>query len=98
MSDQAPCRDCGASTAPRDSAGDIMDFTWEWYVVWPRVWRKAVPDAGEIDYGGGGYLCVGCLEARLGRRLRPGDFADVPANLPSALNTPRLQDRLGVQA
>ncbi len=27
-----------------------------------------------------GYLCVGCLEARLGRQLHRGDFADAPLN------------------
>lgn len=28
----------------------------------------------------GGMLCVGCLEHRIGRRLVPADFTDVPLN------------------
>ena len=27
-----------------------------------------------------GMLCIGCLEERLGRKLRPADFSDVPLN------------------
>lgn len=27
-----------------------------------------------------GYLCIGCLEDRLGRRLAREDFTDVPIN------------------
>jgi hypothetical protein len=41
------------------------------YMVLDDVWQAA----GNPD----GYLCVGCLEDRLGRRLGPGDFNhDVP--------------------
>ncbi len=29
---------------------------------------------------GGDFLCFGCLEARLGRKLTPRDFSDAPIN------------------
>ena len=38
-----------------------------------RLWPQANPDYD-------GMLCVGCLEARLGRRLTPSDFTGVPLN------------------
>ena len=44
---------------------------------------------------GGGFLCVGCIEKRLGRRLRPKDFQlehTFNRNLPG---TPRLLNRQG---
>lgn len=47
-------------------------------------------DAGMAD----GYLCVGCLESRLGRCLRSEDFPDFPINWESPWNTPRLAARL----
>jgi hypothetical protein len=41
----------------------------------------------------GGMLCVGCLERRIGRRLAPADFTDVPINrLPGSGE--RLRSRL----
>ncbi len=40
------------------------------------------------------YLCIGCLERRLGRRLTSADFTDAPINQPSPANTPRLASRL----
>jgi len=43
------------------------------YMVTDEVWRKANP----ISHG---FLCVRCLERRLGRELEPGDFIDVPVS------------------
>jgi hypothetical protein len=40
----------------------------EVYYVRERIWAEA----GMDDWGG--CLCIGCLEKRLGRRLRPKDF------------------------
>jgi hypothetical protein len=57
----------------------------EIYVVRNTVWAKA----GAEDWGG--CLCVGCLEKRLGRKLRPKDFADHPFN--DMPGTPRLLER-----
>ena len=42
----------------------------------------------------GGYLCIGCLEARLGRRLTPADFPEFPVNQPDRFTSARLLDRL----
>jgi hypothetical protein len=42
----------------------------------------------------GGCLCIGCLEKRLGRKLRPKDFQrDHPFNRPNVPGTPRLMKR-----
>lgn len=40
------------------------------------------------------FICIGCLEQRLGRRLTAHDFTDYPINVPSDLMTARLIDRL----
>jgi hypothetical protein len=39
------------------------------------------------------YLCVHCLERRLGRAIRPSDFTGAPINSPSPWDTPRLRAR-----
>jgi len=44
------------------------DDTWEVYTVRDAVWKAA--DMAPM----GGCLCIGCLEKRLGRRLKPKDF------------------------
>jgi hypothetical protein len=60
---------------------------WEHYMVHPKVWKKAGMDRG--------FLCIGCLERRLGRRLTAKDFTDAPINNPDdPWNTPRLRLRL----
>ena len=45
----------------------------EGYMLRDDVWLEANP-------GGEGMLCVGCVERRLGRHLRPDDFTDCPMN------------------
>jgi hypothetical protein len=67
-------------------------------MVTNRVWASAgLPQSGLelIVPRLGIFICIGCLEIRLGRRLRPADF------LPSMLSdpdwpwhTPRLRARL----
>ena len=79
----APCHDCGESTIPLDDPS-------EWYMVRDEVW--AASGLAPRD----GYLCIGCLEKRLGRRLRPYDFTDAPVN-GGTWKTARLLDRLGVR-
>jgi hypothetical protein len=62
-----------------------------------EIWQQAgmTPD--------GGFLCIGCLEGRLGREMTAADFLDCPLNDPSITDlnryawswrTPRLLDRL----
>lgn len=42
------------------------------YMVTSATWQAAGMRRG--------YLCVDCLERRLGRRLAPDDFTDCPLN------------------
>jgi hypothetical protein len=42
---------------------------------------------------GAGYLCIGCLEQRIGRKLRPSDFIKCPINDPDPRDTLRLTAR-----
>jgi hypothetical protein len=41
-----------------------------------NVWRQAKKKPGERLH----YLCIGCLELRLGRQLTGADFTDCPLN------------------
>jgi hypothetical protein len=64
----------------------------EHYMVHGEVWR----DAG-MGYAAG-YLCIGCLEARLRRELGPVDFSWLPVNHPAQNiygRSERLWQRLG---
>ena len=57
-------------------------------MVHNSVWAKAGMDRD------GGYLCIGCLERRLGRMLRPRDFTSAPINdLDDPWATERLASR-----
>lgn len=47
----------------------------EHYFIHTWLWIRAVPT-------GDGMLCVGCLEARIGRRLTGIDFPPVTVNSP----------------
>jgi hypothetical protein len=52
------------------------------------LWKAAgmMPD--------GGFLCIGCLETRIGRQLHPNDFTDAPINNPGdPWDTERLRSR-----
>jgi hypothetical protein len=95
------CVDCGRDTAPgvpgrtamaealkaEGKCRTVFHTDCEVYAVRNSVWKKA--GMGPYD----GCLCIGCLEARLGRRLKPKDFPDEPLNwLPG---TPRLMKRRG---
>ena len=77
------CVDCGYNTAPgcvpraemdrrldsgEERVNQIFDQRSEVYMVRERVWEAA----GIEPFGG--CLCIGCLELRLGRRLKPKDF------------------------
>jgi hypothetical protein len=102
MSESYLCIDCGFNTAPgcvgrietelafmdgQDSSP--MTLTWEdeTYMVRDKVWKEA----GMEGYGG--CLCIGCLEKRIGRRLRPKDFTNHIFN--SAPASERLRKRQG---
>jgi hypothetical protein len=55
---KVPCDDCGVNTS---SNGGIAEY----YMVHYHVWNSIRPAQ---------FLCVGCLERRLGRRLVHEDF------------------------
>jgi hypothetical protein len=65
-----------------------IDSKSEVYSVRDVIWAKA----GMEDFGG--CLCIGCLEKRLGRKLKPKDFRrDHPFN--NFPGTQRLLKRRG---
>jgi hypothetical protein len=95
------CIDCGVNTAPGLLGGadlrnalanapdgkvdqSVGDDT-EVYTVRKVVWAEARMEDRR------GCLCIGCLEKRLGRRLRPKDFDDHVFN--TMPGTPRLLSR-----
>jgi hypothetical protein len=98
------CVDCGTNTAPgimtrkeidvalaiHGVATQTLTADQEVYTVTQEVWRAT----GLEDQGG--CLCVGCLEKRIGRRLKPRDFLpDDPFNAPDFPATRRLRKRRG---
>jgi hypothetical protein len=88
--ESSPCMDCGVPTTPglEPDRRPIVG-TWEWYMVHDHIWRAArAPDKG--------FLCIGCLEQRLGRALNRADFPSFEVNGPRSLASPRLRARRGV--
>lgn len=78
------CGDCGVET------NHLKAECAEWYMVWDSVWLAA--DGGSVD-----FLCIGCLEKRLGRELIPSDFSSVPLNSLSGYSRSlRLRTRMGI--
>jgi hypothetical protein len=61
------CHDCRTDTVTRADLGEV-------YMVHNELWARAGMEPN------GGFLCIGCLERRLGRRLTPDDFTDCPLN------------------
>jgi hypothetical protein len=61
----------------------VTDAVWAAAGMPPHVVR-------EYNAPGGAFLCVSCIEKRLGRALAPTDF---PFNEPSPWDTPRLASR-----
>lgn len=77
------CGDCGVNTAPKNEPC-------EFYMVTHAVWREAQGDKATH------FLCIGCLEERLGRLLTSDDFSEVPLNyMNNHRNSERLNDRRG---
>jgi hypothetical protein len=59
----------------------------EYYMVHNHLWLRVNP-------ADDGMLCIGCLEARLGRTLTRADFTGAPVNNPCEYYTQRLKNRL----
>lgn len=68
----APCFDCAVDTLPLDYGHDA-----EYYMVTDDLWQRATSDWPGSRRR---YLCVGCIEARIGRELTPADFKDCNVN------------------
>jgi len=66
---------------------NTMDIN-EYYTVTDEVWLSAHPEDK-------GMLCIGCLEARLGRDLTCTDFPRYPINIGAFEQSVRLKDRIG---
>lgn len=82
MFDPQSCTDCAVDTL------DIKDGP-EYYMVRADIWA-AVTETKPAE-----FLCVGCLEERLGRQLTSEDFNDAPANDPVKESmSGRLRDRM----
>jgi hypothetical protein len=101
------CVDCGVNTAPglppRELAEYLVNLDGkvpmmltsdsEMFIVHEHIWEKA----GMEPWGG--CPCVGCLERRIGRRLKPRDFVrDHPFHYPELPRSERLSQRLGYTA
>jgi hypothetical protein len=83
----SPCADCQVNTAPCSGCrGCRHAGRWEHYMVTDAIWQEAGMKSG--------YLCIGCLELRLGRCLVAADFTAAPVNWPSPWHTERLRSRL----
>lgn len=100
------CVDCGVNTNPGcpDGPSTRIDLALygkveasygrrtEVYDVKNTVWKKA----GMRSWNG--CLCVGCLESRIGRRLRPQDFSRHDAEVWERIaSTRRLRERRGLK-
>jgi hypothetical protein len=81
------CADCGVGTYTLG----------EYYMVADSVWEQAWAGRRKAWHSlpGQEYLCIGCLEARIGRTLNSGDFTDAPVNNPFQDDiSVRLRNRL----
>jgi hypothetical protein len=84
-----------------DCEGDCEDFKCaacevntlhikEYYMVHDEIWKTVWP-------ANRGMLCIGCVEARLGRALTAKDFTDAPVNTGYFDYSERLAARLAAQ-
>jgi hypothetical protein len=77
--DFMPCADCGYHT-----------IGIEYYMVRDDVWEQALGHKRPPK-----FLCIGCLEKRIGRTLSRRDFIDCRANTrPDWPRSARLRNRL----
>src|SRR5262245_22609735 len=87
---RARCRDCRVDTL--DMPGGTDYYLTEYYMVHDDVWAAA----GMSTFKG--YLCVGCLQARLDRVLTGDDLTDAGCNLPGVGNNTPVLHALKVAA
>jgi len=85
--DPAPCADCGVDTTPW--ADGEPTGPWEYYMVRNELWEQATASTPAR------FLCIGCLEFRIGRELTYYDFINAPINDPTDdISSDRLRQRL----
>lgn len=60
---------------PCDDCGVDTHEIGEYYMVQDALWDSVAPHLGC-------FLCIGCLEGRINRRLTKEDFTDAPVNDP----------------
>jgi hypothetical protein len=77
--EQYNCNDCKINTV---RCG-------EFYMLKHDLWK------GKLKLGWNDNLCVGCLEARLGRKITIGDLAFLPTYRWMCPQSDRLNDRIG---
>jgi hypothetical protein len=86
------CKDCGIDTTPcTGKRGCRHKGRWEHYMVHDVVWAAARMKVEFLDHSG--FLCVGCIEKRLHRKLTPADFPQYPINETCPWDTERLASR-----
>lgn len=95
-----PCLDCGIDTSTETGIG-------EYYHVHESVWFEAFGSTyDDVLFEGlwaeheriimAGFLCVGCLESRIGRQLTAADFSGAPVNHPTLYRkSERFLQRIG---
>lgn len=77
------CVDCSENTS--------RWFLAEYYMVDFDLWNSVMGSQNT------GMLCIGCLEARIGRELTSADFIEAPINYGIFGASDRLKDRLGAR-
>jgi hypothetical protein len=93
----ALCNDCGLNTMP---PGKPKRGTFEQFICRDEVWAAAGMTPGKVgnnnELVGGGFLCVGCIEIRLGRRLTIDDIKPICQRLAigGPWHTERLRSRM----
>ncbi len=96
------CVDCGIDAwaqGPRHAHEDFYVHDELWDSVCPDDRRRerelpgGIVDDPKPGEGGGFVLCIGCFEARLGRRLRRADFKVPPRFLSGCAPSARFMSR-----
>jgi hypothetical protein len=83
------CDDCGSPlyVIPAGILGG-GDGSGEWFMLKDRVWSASQ------SMGDARFLCVGCIERRIGRRLSSTDFRRSAKVNFAGTKTPKLRQRM----
>jgi hypothetical protein len=82
------CDDCGAYLAVRPLGMSFGTWDGDWFMVKDRVWQDG-QRAGKCR-----FLCVGCLEHRIGRKLTADDFSRSASVNFTGQKSPKLRRRM----